>query len=526
MNAVLHVAVADCRERLRRFSIVAVSALSAFLGYQIIAGTLMIRLGRYRGVMNAAWIGILMATAGSFFLSLLGFYVTRGNVTVDRESGIGQILAATPLRASSYVIGKFLSNCVVLTIVIAVLFAAAAVMHVIHGEQGPFSLTELLLPFLVFTLPVAIGVAATAVLFECLPILRSPAGNVVFFFVWLVVLPVFGGAILGFDEIERSMGQAITAQGGDYQGGVAFGMVLTEEMRTFVWTGFDWSRVTPARALGLAGLLPVLLSIAVLFHRRERFDPERTSLRRSSRMGTGTHTRAVRLPNTSGSPDSPDTSTAAQELQTVEAPAVRTDNWLSGFLTLVAGEFRLLAKGRRTAWYLVACGLIAASLVAPVETTRRVILPLAWIWPILIWSEMGVRETQYRVDSILGSCPSPVFRQTAATWTAALLFSIAAGVGALVRFVAAPELLAGFFAGAAFIVSLALFLGVIGRTERVFHITMIALWYFGPVNGVAALDYTGATDEALAMGMPWVYAGFAALLLAATFVTRAFRSRA
>lgn len=515
MIAVLHVALADCRERLRRFSIVAVSALSAFLGYQVIAGALMIRLGHYRGVMNSAWIGIMMATAGGFFVSLVGFYVVRGNVTGDRESGIADILSATPLPDSSYVVGKFLGNSVVLMIVVAVLFAAAGVMQLVHGVQGPFDLIELFLPFVVFTVPVALGVAAAAVLFECVPILRLPAGNVVFFFVWFVVLLVSGGALLGFDEIERSMGQEIVAQGGEYRGGVVLGTAVTTELQTFVWSGFDWSQVTPQRVLVLAVLLPVLLTIAVFFHGRNHLDPERAALRRDRRRQDVQQTADLRLP---------DTASGTQEPPSVQAPAIRSGNWLSAFLALVTGEFRLLRKGQRPVWYVVAGGLVVACMLAPIEMTRRVILPLTWIWPILVWSKLGVRETQSGVDKILGSCPSPVVRQTAAAWLAAVLFALAVGAGAFVRFVAFPEYLAGFLAGALFIPSLALFLGALGRTERTFHITMIVLWYLGPVNGVATIDYSGATDEAVTMGMPVLYVTIAVSLLAMTLVTRALRS--
>ena len=514
MNAILHVALADCRERLRRFGVVAACGFSAFLGYQVIRGGLMIRLGRYRGEMNAAWIGLLMATAASIFLSIAGFYLVRGNVTRDRESGVGQILAATPLRASSYVIGKFLGNAVVLTVVIAVLVAAAAVMLAAHGGQAAFDPVELVLPFIAFAMPVALGVAAVAMLFECVPVLRKPAGNILFFVLWLTALPALGGSILGFDEIERSVGQAILAQGGAYRGGVAFGTPGTGELRTFVWTGFDWARVMPGRALILAGVLAVLLALAILVQRRERFDTERSTRRRNADAAKDEGREPV-----------PEPAAAAAIPRPLETPAVRAGGGICGFLVAVAGEFRLLVKGRPPAWYLVAAGLIIACLIAAPETTRSVILPVAWLWPILVWSELGVRESRYGVDAVLACCPSPVFRRTTASWTAAVLLALATGAGALARFAATPANLPGFFAGAVFVPSLALFLGVVGRTDRIYHIVMIALWYLGPVNGIAALDYSGATADGIAMGMPRVYGTLAAVLLTATLLIRMRRAR-
>jgi hypothetical protein len=47
------------------------------------------------------------------------------------------------------------------------------------------------------------------------------------------------------------------------------------------------------------------------------------------------------------------------------------------------------------------------------------------------------------------------------------------------------------------------------------------MWYIGPMNHVAALDYCGASRAAINAGMPLCYAGTAlALLLAAAFGRR------
>ena len=98
MNVLYQLALADFRERVRRFSFVMMVALAVLLGYQVIDGLFILRLGSYRGEYNAAWIGTLMAITLAFFLSLLGFYLVRGSVQLDRQTGVGQILAATPLR--------------------------------------------------------------------------------------------------------------------------------------------------------------------------------------------------------------------------------------------------------------------------------------------------------------------------------------------------------------------------------------------------------------------------------------------
>ena len=516
MRATFHVALADCRERFRRFGLVAVVSLAAFLGYQVIAGVLVMRLGSYRGVDNAAWIGTLMATALSFFLSLVGFYFARGNVEQDRRTGVGRVLAATPLRASEYVFGTFLGHVAVLSVVILTLVVASAVMLGVHGDGSALEIRELVLPFIAFTFPVALGVAAVSVFFDVAPILREPVGIVVYFFVWLAVLPTFGGAILGFDEIERSMGQAILAQGGDYRGGVAFGTPSTVEMRTFIWTGFDWLNLIAARLLATAVVLVAVLSGAGFLHHRERFDPTRS--RWTLRREPGP---AVETTGTLGTPAEALAGSLSAELS---APAVVAGRGLNALLAILVGEFRVSAKGRPILWYVIAAGLFIASIVAPIEAVRRTVLPLLWVWPVLIMAEMGVRESRHGVEMVLRSCPSPVFRQLWGTWAAGFSLTLILGSGVLYRFISIPAYLPAFFAGAVFVPSLALFLGVAFRTERLFPIVLIILWYVGSVNGVAAFDFTGATDAAALSVIPGVYGAIGAAMASASFIIRAVRS--
>jgi hypothetical protein len=101
------------------------------------------------------------------------------------------------------------------------------------------------------------------------------------------------------------------------------------------------------------------------------------------------------------------------------------------------------------------------------------LLPLAWLWPLLLWSEIGVRERRYRMDQLLFSAPAPLWRQLPAAWTAGVLLALVLGSGAFVRFLAEPGLLVGFIAGMLFILSLALFLGVAGGTERPLQILLL-----------------------------------------------------
>ena len=67
-------------------------------------------IGHHRGVYNSAYTGTLIALAGALWLTLGGFYVVRNAIGRDQSSGVGRLLAATPMRTAGYLFGKFLSN--------------------------------------------------------------------------------------------------------------------------------------------------------------------------------------------------------------------------------------------------------------------------------------------------------------------------------------------------------------------------------------------------------------------------------
>jgi hypothetical protein len=457
-----------------------------------------------------------MAITLAFFLSLIGFYLVRGNVQLDRQTGVGQILAATPLRRLAYVMGKFGSSTAVLMVIVGVLALAALVMLLIHGEDKTLNLTQLFMPFLVFAGPVAVLVAAAAVFFDCTPFLRETAGNVLYFFLWLFVVPALGGHLLAFQVIEEEMGVALLAQGADYGGGLVLGAAQAGEMQTFLWSGFDWTAVAGPRLLYVVVALLLAAAAALPF---DRFDPSRSRMRQPRRSRVKAWRQRFHEARFSKLFTRQATIQANVEHGGQLTPVTASQHKPGLFAQIVLAEFKLLIKGRPLLWYIVAAGLILACLTAELTTVQRWLLPLVWLWPLPLWSEMGIRVSKYGVDKLLFSAPAPLWRQLPASWTAGVLLYFVLGSGALLRFLTEPALLPGFFAGALFIPALALCLGAWG-TERPFQILLLIYWYLGPLNGLAVFDITGATEAGLALGAPWYYLAAGMLLLAVALLAR------
>src|SRR5690606_8889577 len=128
------IAIGDFRDRVRRPAYAVILAAAVGLGYLATPDAesrwVVMNLGSYRGLYNSAYIGMASALAGALWITLGGFYVVRNAITRDERSGVGELLAATPLRASAYFAGKFLSSVLVLTSMLGVLAVTALVIQI------------------------------------------------------------------------------------------------------------------------------------------------------------------------------------------------------------------------------------------------------------------------------------------------------------------------------------------------------------------------------------------------------------
>jgi hypothetical protein len=524
MNAgrvVWHMMRADFLERLRRYSFLVTLAATVWLGYLVGTGKLGIWIGSSRGVFNSAWIGTTMAMVINTFLSLAGFYVIKGSVDRDRQTGVGQILATTPMSKPLYTLGKAASNFAVLATMVGVLAVAAVVIQLTAAEDPHLKLGALLLPFLLLAMPMMALVAAAAVLFETVPFLARGFGNVVWFFSWTGLMAMGipdkdNGAsfpdAFGLGTVFRTMIAAYrTAFGKEPVGFVLGGIDHSEKSARFVWEGIDWS---PAMLGGR--LLWILVAVALAFVAAlffDRFDPSRGGLRRRPAAGTANGGAFE-----AGPAGQPATASAPHvTLTPVPAGAPR-----SRFLGVLRAELKLALNGLRWWWWIGAAGLFIATLAAPLDAVRQIALPLAWIWPILVWSPLGTREPRFDTGGLLFSAPRPLLRQLPATWMAGVLLAMLTGSGAAIHFLAKGDLagVGAWLVGALFIPSMALALGVWSGTSKLFEALYLAIWYIGPLNHTPAFDYMGATNHGLAQGMPVVFLGAAALFAAAAVAGR------
>jgi hypothetical protein len=514
-----HVALADFLERVRRYSFLITLGFAVYLGYLGATGQIFLNLGKYQAVYNAAYVGGFMSYVTTVFLTLAGFYIVKNAVERDRNTRVGQILAACSMRKLDYCFGKLLSNFAVLCVMVAVLATAGMGMYFLHGDNSGFHPGSLFSTFVVFALPAMAFTAAIALLFETIPGLRSGFGNVAYFFIWNGILVLGAVAIFtksahpfldltGGFSLWSSMATALTAK---FPGAEANNFALSiashpnPTIGTFRWDGFAWNT-----ALILSRVFWVGIALGFTFLSAAFFDRfEVTAAREASSASEA----AAPLKN----------ETSAISANETLSPGMLTPvKSRFRFGAVMVAEMRLMLKGQRWWWYIVAAGLAVASGTIVSREGRGIALAFAWVWPVLLWSSMGMRESRDQTNQLLFSTPHPLVRQLSAIWLAGFAVALLTGSGFGLRLLFGGDLhsLLAWLIGALFIPTFALALGVWSGGSKLFEILYVFLWYLGPIHATAPLDFMSAAPLTATTRYPTFYLALTGVLAIAAVAGR------
>ncbi len=479
---------ADFFERTRRYQYLATVAITMLIGTFLLparnAGYETFLIDNYRGVYNSAWVGASYALLAALLLSLFGFYFVKSAVERDRTTRVGEIIATTSVNRFEYAFGKVLSNFFVLASMAVILVVTAGVMQLVRGESASVNLAQIGLPFALAVLPLVAMVGAIAVLFEMVPWLRGGIGNVAYFFLWTWYLvwslqanlrAVWWRDLLGANLIMRQVWSAILRVDPHARpGSIEIGAILgTNVRRFFTFAGFHWTAGDVAeRLMWLVVAAGIAGAAALLFDRFSK--PVRITERRPRSVFANRWHAAF------------------ERFTTPVADVV----FGSDFGAIVLAEFRLLVRGLSFWWYVVAVGLCVFQAVAGPKL-QSIAVGLAWIWPMLIWSQLGTREHLYATEQLVFPALHPIRRQFVAQWLAAVFLAVVLASGSLAHWAVSGSLggIEGILAGAVFVPTLALACGAFSGTTRLFEIVYLVLWYVGPMNRTI-FDFTQAANAA------------------------------
>jgi hypothetical protein len=453
-----------------------------------------------------------MTITCTLMLVMFGFYLVKNSIQRDRQTGVGQIIATTPTSSLFYLMAKFLSNFTVLAIIVVILFISAAVMQLISGIEGGFNLWILAAPFLIISIPSMAVVAALAILFESIKWLRGGIGNVLYFFLIMTSLPLVMEAgytlfdLCGLNLFEPSMKAALLAAYPEATANFNLNPEIWPNIQYFHWAGINWSLALVFPKLFLLGLaIAIVLPVALWFN---RFDPAKEGKRKN---------KVSSEPEKSNGARDEFKANPSMNLSQLAPPSPGFN-----FIGMLFAELRLMLKGYHRIWYLVALGLLIAQVAAPFEIARGYILPIAWVWPLLLWSTMGSREARFGTDQILFSSAYPLKRQFPVIWLAGITLAFATGGGIALKAIMFGNwaFLGAWLVAAIFIPTLAITLGTLSGSNKLFEVVYMIIWYVGPLNHMPELDFIGATNEALTQGVPLLCLGLTLTMIPIMFLAR------
>lgn len=555
LRVLYHLMRADFIERVRSYGFLMTLLFTIFLTYFFIPALdapfyAILVLGgdesvyNYRPIYNSAWIGSMTTLLmGEFFL-LFAFYLLKGTVERDRRTGVGQIIATTPISKPAYVLGKWLSNLAVIVTMVAIIIVAAGALQLVRGEELQLDAWALASPFVIVLLPALAVIAAVTILFESINALRGGLGNVLFFFVAYPVL-ILSLDLNGSGVLYPSIYQACAARFPNCNSSrqIDLDSVSLAGMPTFRYEGIDWTLdlVGGRASLVLVGAA-IALAAAFFFH---RFDPAKADktllgdlpgrLKQAILSFVTAPAEAVESSNTPSGGSSlraaPATlpqfgsRTRAFRLSGEMHPmsrAILQPSRPALYMQLLMAEMRLVFKGVSSLWYVGAVGLVGAGFLVPLDLAHMAVLPLAWLWPLTVWSSMGTREVRHQTEQIVFSTPYPFQRQLLVTWLVGMLIALAMSSGIVARMGLAGQWspLVAVCIGALFVPTLALAMGCWSDGSKLFEAFYLFVWYMASVHGVPHLDFMGRVPGARYWGVPWVYAGLTILLIGAAVAGR------
>jgi len=494
-----------------------------------------LNMGGSRPIYNSAWIGLAVAALMTEFFPLFGFYLVKNTLERDRRTGVGEIIATTPLSKPMYTLGKWLSNMAVFGAVIGVSILTSLTLQFVRAEEFAVDLWDLVAPFLILILPELAFIAALAVLFETINWLRGGFGNLVYYVVYAVA--VLLGDLQGISSVWPSIYEACSASLAQCKTGrqIDIGGEPLLNLATFRYEGIHWTaEIIWPRLAWIVVSVAVALLAAYFFH---RFDPARVGKTLFADLvgwikpmvtSFVTEPTATRVGEQEEIAPAVSAEPAPRGRGAVAAPVhpvTRAGEGRGGvtpplYARMFAAELRLTFKGLGWLWYVVAAGIIVSALFVPLNIARLVVLPLAMVWPVLVWSSLGVREVQYRTAPIIFALPHPLRRQLLMAWLVGMLIALVMGSTVIVRLALVGDWGSSLAAliGALFVPSFAVALGCWSGTSKLFQAIYLFVWYLASVQGVFFVDFMGHFPQVVALGIPWIVALVTiGLLIAAAF---------
>ncbi len=486
----------------------------------------------FRGYYNSAWIGSVGILYTSAFLSLFGFYISKNSITYDKETNVTEIIASTSMKKWQYTLGKVLSNFCILLSMLFVAFFGLIIMQLVRGEEMHLRIWDILAPILFIGVPVLLFTAAIAMLFETIPGLDKAFGNIIYPFLWmgLFLMSAFIANFIdpfGLKIIINSILSQSPIPPLDGSHAISVGELLTEPLPSFTYTGINWTgSIILKRMIWIFVGLGIAFLSSLFFN---RFNPERKKIRiklKERKKQKEKDEKRVKVQKNQFEFDSKsidERTFSSENLLNV----LSSQKYRMRFFYSIRMQLKLYLKQIPLWWKLLILGVNIACIFSPLWITRQYLLPVAWILPITLWSKLGIIEKQKNTSELIFSTPYPIRKNFLNTWLIGLTISLCSGIGGGIKFLITQEWANVIFwiVGCIFIPSFALFLSTLTGSGKAFEFLYTLLWYIGPMNQVAYLDYIGVLGLPLESKIWIIYLTISLTMIVLAYIGRLIQFR-
>jgi hypothetical protein len=511
---------ADYLQRTRSYGFLVVLAITIYAAYSFVpppqAHYTTVNIAHYKGVYNSAWVGFISAMMTSVMLSLTGFYLVNSGIKKDLDTGVGAIIATTPITNFNYLFSKCISNFLVLLTIMGITFIMSIVMFFMRSSGYPFILSNFVFPFLLITVPAIAVVSALAILAEVFLGRFTFIQYVAYFFLWCGLSSVAqagdGTATIIFDmfgshSIIQSIKDQLFAQYHVHIASVGLGYIFAapQSFKMFVWSGVNW---TPFFIL--SRLAWIFLSAGLVYFSSPFFHRFDIKVKPGKKKPGKNPLNAINNEHTG-------------EIRLTKLPAIIADYSIR---LLVKTELLLLTRKANKWIYLTFAGLWISTIFIPLTIAHGILLPVLWFLQVGHWSDLVSKEKTNRLHYFTYASYKPIQRMLPAQMIAGILWALVLALPVIVRYLFQLNMypVIGIICGAIFIVLLAVFLGILTGGKKLFEILFFIITY-AILEKFPWLDYLHSLPVISFSAYCTVMLPLILVLLAASFIARDYETR-
>lgn len=463
--------VTEVRLRSRRWTSLLAVFLMAAMCWNIISdpasGHAMIVIDHARVLYTSSALALGSSSLLSMIMLFVGFFLVRGRVADDIRTGIGSLIAASPVSNAVFLSSRWIGGVLYFMLLIFAGMLSVIALQMVRGEPGIDFWIYLQTYSLVF-IPLAFYVVSLALLFDSVPFLMGKLGDLLFFILWIAQLSLitkvmelgrgessawfifdFCGLVTTIANLQGQLGTKNFSLGGSNFDPALAPIVLSASL---------WS--TKLVVLRVATAVFALLTLLLAFPLFHRFSPDRVKQSQSRKRRT-----PIEMLNQWSRP-----------LARLAQPLMRMANRMPNFFGQVVADAALALI---SAPVFILCLLVLNGFAVFMDTKDlfSVLLFIVMTWGVLI-VDISTRDFQAGIESMTAAVSGGVERRYLRQLSACLLLALMFGGVAMLRLVSEDGfvvvmLCVGFVAASA----MACAAGRITRTPRPF-LSAFLFWLY------------------------------------------------